>query len=400
MRSLILTAAAVAGALLASSTVAAQNPAPWPELPSGWIGISLQVQDVVGTHDVQVVITEVAPDGPARQAGLRAGDRLLSVNGLRGAALSRLGESLRLQPGDQVDIEVDRSGRRIEVTLQATARPERLLGPMGVVSATEVDSVVTSWVRAIEQLRVTLVERAGASSLADEGVDSVARMLRIVTSGEPDRVAAGVKAPFEFFLFRSEAHDSLNFEMQELNERMMGIRDRLTDREQALLRGERRARLESEVKSLQVELLDAEQQSAVLEAAMARAARETAGARYLRPADAKSGADTDRDAVVAPFSPLTPYLVGRNRIAGAEVVEVRPELARYFEVSGGVLIVDVAPGTPAAMAGLRPGDVVTHIDQFVIRSVEGLRAAVSRAEATVPLSLVREGATVQVLLRR
>lgn len=338
--------------------------------------------------------------GPARQAGLRAGDRLLSVNGLRGEALSRLSERLRLQPGDEVDIEVDRSGRRIRVTVQATERPERLRTPIGRVTATEVDSVVTSWVRAIEQLRVTLVQQAEAGALAEEGVDSLVRTLRIVTSGEPRRVAAGVKTPFEFFLFRGEAHDSLNFEMQELNGRLMALRGRLADREQALLRGERQVRLESEVKSLQLELLDAERQSAALETAMARAARETAGPRYLRSEDPMSGADAGRDAVVAPFSPLTPYLVGRSRIAGAEVVEVRPELARYFEVSGGVLIVDVAPGTPAAIAGLRPGDVVTHIDQVVVRSVEGLRSAVTRAESTVPLSLVRQGTTVQVLLRR
>ncbi len=38
----------------------------------------------------------------------------------------------------------------------------------------------------------------------------------------------------------------------------------------------------------------------------------------------------------------------------------------------GVLLTDVAPGTPAALAGLRPGDVVSHISQREVRNVEDL----------------------------
>jgi serine protease DegS len=100
------------------------------------------------------------------------------------------------------------------------------------------------------------------------------------------------------------------------------------------------------------------------------------------------------------FRPLTPYLLGRNRVAGAEVVDLRPELAQYFGVEGGILVVDVPDLTPAGMAGLRPGDVVTRLGREPVRSVEELRLAVSSAGRTVPLTLIRQGASIEVLLRR
>jgi S1-C subfamily serine protease len=69
-------------------------------------------------------------------------------------------------------------------------------------------------------------------------------------------------------------------------------------------------------------------------------------------------------------------------------------------VSGGVLVLDVSAGTPAALAGIVPGDVITRLDQVGVRSVEDLRFSVSMAGESLPLSLVRQGASIQVLLRR
>jgi S1-C subfamily serine protease len=87
-------------------------------------------------------------------------------------------------------------------------------------------------------------------------------------------------------------------------------------------------------------------------------------------------------------------------VAGAEVVDLRPELGAYFGVETGVLVVDVAPGTPAAIAGLLPGDVVTRIDRVGVRTVEDLRFGVAQAGDTLPLTLIRRGSSLQVLLRR
>ena len=106
------------------------------------------------------------------------------------------------------------------------------------------------------------------------------------------------------------------------------------------------------------------------------------------------------EAPSAEFRPLTPYLLGRNRVAGAQVVDLKPELAEYFDVEGGVLVVDVAAGTPAGLAGIIPGDVIVRIDRVAVRSVDDLRFGVSMAGDTLPVTVIRRGETAQVLLRR
>lgn len=100
------------------------------------------------------------------------------------------------------------------------------------------------------------------------------------------------------------------------------------------------------------------------------------------------------------FSPLTPYVLGRNRVAGAEVIDVRPELARYFEVDGGVLVVDVPSGTPAAAADMRPGDVIVALGGSVVRSIRDLRLGIARAGNAVPVQVIRHGEHVRLFLPR
>lgn len=100
------------------------------------------------------------------------------------------------------------------------------------------------------------------------------------------------------------------------------------------------------------------------------------------------------------FSPLTPYVLGRNRVAGAEVIDVRPELARYFEVDGGVLVVDVPAGTPAAAADMRPGDVIVALGGSVVRSIRDLRLGVARAGNAVPVQVIRHGEHIRLFLPR
>jgi S1-C subfamily serine protease len=47
-----------------------------------------------------------------------------------------------------------------------------------------------------------------------------------------------------------------------------------------------------------------------------------------------------------------------------------------------------------------PGDVVTRIDQVGVRTVEDFRFGVAQADDTLPVTLIRRGSTLQVLLRR
>jgi predicted metalloprotease with PDZ domain len=188
--------------------------------------------------------------------------------------------------------------------------------------------------------------------------------------------------------------------MDLINARMEQLREREQARRADLTRaGQRAQSLDRELEELRVAMEELTRQSADLRTSMAEAARASAGWEYLLPPTPEPAA-----APAAPsaetFRPLTPYLLGSNRVAGAQVIDVQPELGAYFGVERGVLVVEVSPGTPAAIAGMRPGDVITRLDRFSVTTVDELRSGVAQAGDTLPVTLVRQGSSLQVLLRR
>lgn len=98
------------------------------------------------------------------------------------------------------------------------------------------------------------------------------------------------------------------------------------------------------------------------------------------------------------YSPLAPYVLGRNRVAGAEVIDVGADLAHYFGVEGGVLLIDVPAGTPAAAAQLRGGDVIVQLGDAPVRSVDELRYVISRSRGDLTVGLMRHGERMSVVL--
>lgn len=366
----------------------------------GWIGVSFEMNSQGGEPVEAIRITDVSEGSPAALAGLRPGDRVIAVNDLRTPEeLAALPELLRLEAGDPVTIMIERDGVWRRIRLQAAPRPDGFAPGRSVQVSVRADSLVETWARSMDSLRVQL--RAGERSehvllrrvdgAPGEGGTTVVR-------GGADR---SVRAPFEFFVFRGEAHDSLRHEMLKINTMVGQLESRIRERERELRRrlgeeAERERSRDAEIRRLEAELDRASARSGALEAAMAEAARETAGMAYRVTGPGAAEAPT----VTGEFRPLTPYLMGRNRVAGAQVVDLNPQLARYFDVTGGVLVVEVAPGTPAATAGIVPGDVITRIDQVGVRSVEDLRFGVSVVEDSLPITLIREGASRQVLLRK
>jgi serine protease DegQ len=71
---------------------------------------------------------------------------------------------------------------------------------------------------------------------------------------------------------------------------------------------------------------------------------------------------------------------------GVEPRQLNEELARHFGVRSteGVVIAGVLQNGPAAMAGLRPGDVITHIQGQAIGSVSALLSTVAALPPGVP----------------
>lgn len=103
-------------------------------------------------------------------------------------------------------------------------------------------------------------------------------------------------------------------------------------------------------------------------------------------------------ALVVAGSTVTPFVspkdlgVGSRAVAGAEFTPLNQDLARYFHgAHQGLLVIQVVPGTPAARAGLRAGDVITRAGDEAIASIADLRRIVAFGPRPVALHIVRAG---------
>ena len=78
------------------------------QLGSSYGGLGMQIEDQAGT----VTVTRVFPSTPAERGGVRAGDRILFVNGepMRGLKLEEVSGKLVGQPGTNVEVAFGRAG--------------------------------------------------------------------------------------------------------------------------------------------------------------------------------------------------------------------------------------------------------------------------------------------------
>jgi Do/DeqQ family serine protease len=80
--------------------------------------------------------------------------------------------------------------------------------------------------------------------------------------------------------------------------------------------------------------------------------------------------------------------------------QVRQQFDIEANVDEGAVIVDIAPGSPAARAGLRPGDVIVEVNR---KRVDGPRAAsraISKSEGNILLRVVRGTGAMYVVIDR
>lgn len=371
----------------------------------GWIGISFDVVADDWGRARQIIVSDVRAGSPASEAGIRPGDELLAINDLDEAGeVAELSRRLRIRPGDLVVLEVARDGALHQIRLTAAPQPSDVrLGES--VRVTLADERVRGWARSMDSMRVEIERGQGVRDVRVRATNQgqLSQQITIITGGPRNTV----DAPFEFHLFRGEEYDSLSEEMMQLNRVMGDLEARLVQRQTEIERrlGERDPSVldeDGEVRRLSTMLAEISGRSAQLESAMAQSALSTAGAEYLTWAPRTEGPAGMAGARVSggEFRPLTPYLIGRNRIAGAEVTDVKPGLASYFAVERGVLVTDVTAGTPAEIAGVIPGDVVTGVGDRSVTTVEDLRFAVSMSGDSIPLTVVRQGSEIGLTLRR
>ena len=91
---------------------------------------------------------------------------------------------------------------------------------------------------------------------------------------------------------------------------------------------------------------------------------------------------------------------GQGRF-GLAVEPVTPEVANELGLQNakGVVVSDVAPGSPASEAGVRPGDVIEQVNRKPVSSASELREALSASGARPALLLLnRDGSSLYVAL--
>ncbi len=87
-------------------------------------------------------------------------------------------------------------------------------------------------------------------------------------------------------------------------------------------------------------------------------------------------------------------LDGRHPLSGAEVSNLSPAVAEELGIEdrdGGVIVLEVQPGTPAARLGVRRGDIVIGVNNDKVNSVKALETALNAAQGGWRLSFEREG---------
>ncbi|HSL69635.1 MAG TPA: PDZ domain-containing protein, partial [Longimicrobiales bacterium] len=259
--------------------------------PRGWIGINFDFMSETrdGKTTETLTVLDVIKDSPAEKAGVKKGDRILSIDGEEITA-NRFERVARvLQPGDTVKLRISSDGRVRDLTLVAADRPtdDRILmlgdrGQLARIYLERMDSLFGDTTR-FRFPDVRVFSRMGMDTMFERGI-------RLYM----DTLSKG-------FAF-SGPRPGLRFEFPNF---------------------------------------------------------EVTAARS---------------------------------VAGAEFTPLNPGLAQYFQTDRGILVIRVAPETPAARAGLEPGDVITRIDDRVVDDVPALRAAVTRArESTLKLSILRKG---------
>lgn len=108
------------------------------------------------------------------------------------------------------------------------------------------------------------------------------------------------------------------------------------------------------------------------------------------------------DRELGPWTAFRSVELGARSVAGAELTELDPAMHDYFKVERGLLVLRVAPETPADRAGLQPGDVVVKARDRNVLRVSDLRAIVASNPESVKLEVVRKGdrKTVELKTRR
>lgn len=333
----------------------------------GWLGFSYDMTTRQRPDRLQstIVIREIVDQSPAQQAGLMAGDTVISINGLTASEqlIGSLGYSLA--PGDTVTVRVARAGRTRDFAVVAAARPA---GYVSVGPDTRIITFDNDSIRGM--LRVYLDSaRARLDTLRLPNV----RVQR--WRGTP-----GDSVRWQMF------SDSFVFRMDTLNNRIFRFHGDST-----------RLKLDS------VWARVAPQFNMRFRLDSLRGMRLDTLRHYLEIPSrswALRGDSLWRGAVGDGAWDV--MILGGRAIAGAQLTELNPGLGEYFGANEGALVVQVPEGTPADRSGLLAGDVIVRANGQDVATIAELRRAIARTPRSeaITLEVIRKKARRTIQLKR
>lgn len=85
------------------------------------------------------------------------------------------------------------------------------------------------------------------------------------------------------------------------------------------------------------------------------------------------------------------------------IQQIDDRIARYLQLQEkeGVVVVEIIPSSPAAQAGLEPGDVIKEIKGETIKSEDDAVALISDSQVgdTITMKVLRDGKTSQKTMK-
>ncbi len=291
-----------------------------PRAPRGWLGVSFEGGLVEETERGAVLVAPdypqiftVSPGSPAEQAGLRRGDRIVSIAGSDVRSQPLVLDDV-FRPGRSVPIRVQRDGQNRQVVVHVTERPQRWV-VMRAMPDSQLFASLPAW---------------------DEPWTMRLDM--------PDADWSGI--------FRMRFDSTFSQAQQDRVRVMQSLAAQMSER--------------------------------------ARAIEGSAAAMATSPRVAVRVMTRTDGAAVTPFVMFSGDM---GYALGARLTTLSPMLrAELSAPEGGLLILEIAPATPAERAGLRPLDVIVKADGKLVTNPADLARAISQRDSkSLRLELVRRG---------
>jgi len=453
---LLLAAAALPGSLQGQEVA-------WTvqETSAGWIGFYFDFAKAVvdGQERTVVIVREVVEGSPAALAEIGVGDMVTHLDGqsVSPAVFTSLRQAL--EPGDLVRLTVIHDGAASERLVEAVRPPARMLAaPDADQMIIYLRTLSEGILKNLDSVRLSI---EGLGATGEQG-DMRAQILRRPQTAQEesqigfsfhlrdhflDSLAFGsdlfltspdFAMPFQALIVRSEATSELKEELTRLRKELTAVQRAALSRqrelsaaiqgpiEEILKQDERYQQYRAQEAQLVAEQGQlAERLKRVSEAELQRQwaeMRSRTEEAFIQAERAQIDALRDRErdqrelarerrAIqeywVSPEAEASgwvrfrsPILEGQTVVFGAQLAPLNSQLAEYFSVARGVMVIEVLEGTPASDAGLQGGDIIVSVSGEDVETLSDLRFGLAAFEGPLRVGVVRKGRLMEIQIRR